>query len=440
MSTQTFLTLTKSPLGGTGKLAMSAVRGNVATNSVTATTSGGTVIPCTNTSGGSALTWDYQVGAGTISGNVTANIRAKEDATATNAGVGIKIELLDSTGTFKATLLAQQALPTGTNATELTTTDAAMTLTSVALSTQTSLNGDIVRTTINVQHTSQSMAVGSVTMSYNGPTASAIGDSSVTYATSLPVYDPGAPTIGATGTSGQGSTSSTMAPGVPAGITAANQLSIGFAWSFFGTTTTPTDACLTRPSVGGNPWSVGWSMAYADPLDSGVVYAILMYHWSSAAETGTTTFTWNNVGGTGTNGHDCYLQRVDGYTGAPGSNPFVDSLEQAAAATTPAPSVTVPSFTPGADLSLLVAGAAGNGTMELDPLFLLDQWNTPGATVIGHVNQKTAAATGGLVFTQSVSDSIFALIGTIRNPAPAVAPQPSVFNFTQAAVQRAANW
>ena len=186
MSTQLFLTSTPAAVGGSGGLKLSTGRGAASATAITTTTASGTNIPVTASAGGTALSWWFQVGAGTISGNVSANIRARESSTAVNAGLGILIERYASDGTtLLGTILSDRTVPA--SITELTTSDSAKALAAVAPTSTTMSDGDWIKVTIKIRNVG-TMAAGTATLSYNGPTAGAAGDSYVTFTDNLNLY------------------------------------------------------------------------------------------------------------------------------------------------------------------------------------------------------------------------------------------------------------
>ncbi len=179
MATQLFLRDAASDLGGAGQKALSLSRGASSTTAITTTTVSGTNIQVTQTAGGQALTWfSDKLPAQTLSGTVTVNIRGRESATTVNAGAGILIEKTNSTGTVQSTILADATIPT--TITEYTTTDAAKTQASLAITTTTINQDDRIKITLKVRNVG-TMAAGTVTKTYDGPTASAAGDTYVTF-------------------------------------------------------------------------------------------------------------------------------------------------------------------------------------------------------------------------------------------------------------------
>lgn len=194
MATILFLVNAACPLGGAGQKQMSPVRGTGSLQTVTNATAGGTNIPVTLTGGGTAVSWWYQVKAITISGNVSANIRGLESATTVNVGAGILIERYDPTGTtLLGTILSDRTVPS--TITEYTTADAAKALAAVAPTSTTMNDGDWIKVTLKGRNVGV-MAAGSFRNSYNGPTAGAAGDTSVTFTETLVPYVPALDAIG----------------------------------------------------------------------------------------------------------------------------------------------------------------------------------------------------------------------------------------------------
>lgn len=233
MSTQLFLTSALAtavggPSGSTN-LACSILRGGGSVTMSVATTSGGDNIALPN------VFW-WRVGAGSITGNVTANIRGKENTLSVNAGAGIRIEHYDSTGTtLKTTLLANKAVPS--TITEYSTSDAAKALAATALTTGTSVNGDLIKVIILAKAfgTMGTDATG-VTNSYNGASSGAAGDTSLVFATTLPTYQiPGI----VQRTTGFGTGTADMVVTFPSALTPGNAILIVNSYHPTGDTFTP---------------------------------------------------------------------------------------------------------------------------------------------------------------------------------------------------------
>jgi hypothetical protein len=176
---QLFLRDTASDLGGAGQKALSTTRGSSSVNAITTTTVSGTNIQVTTTAGGQALTWfSGPLLAQTITGTVDVNIRGRESATTVNAGAGILIERTNSSGVVQSTILSDRTVP-GT-ITEYTTSDAAKTSTALAITSTTFSANDRIKVTLKVRNVG-TMAAGTTTNTYDGPTANASGDSYVSF-------------------------------------------------------------------------------------------------------------------------------------------------------------------------------------------------------------------------------------------------------------------
>ena len=287
MATTLYLTSTASPLGGRGKYALSTARGSSSTSAITNTTASGTSIPATATAGGTALTWWYQVGAGTISGNVSANIRGKESNTSANAGAGIVIDLYQSDGTTLIGNLLTATAPA--TITEYSTTDAAKALASTALTSRTATNGCWIKVTLTVRNVGTMASGYTVTNTYNGPTAGSAGDTYVTFATSLPAYIiPGVPYVAAAGTAVSGGSS--LSVPVPSGVVAGDLIvmALGGEWN---STTLPTSTSVS---------SSGFTVAQVAAFQSYPDYAeanFLLYKYATGADSGNYSVTFNSVNG-----------------------------------------------------------------------------------------------------------------------------------------------
>lgn len=181
MPAQYYLRSLASTIGGAGNLALSQRTGRASTTAVTNTVASGTNIQVTATGGGQALVWlsEPVTEAITISGTITVNIRGLESANAVNAGRGILIERANNAGTVQSTILAVTGVPS--TITEFTTSDAAngaatFTPTSTAMAV-----GERIRITLSIRAAGGTMGAGTATISYNGPTSGAAGDTWVRF-------------------------------------------------------------------------------------------------------------------------------------------------------------------------------------------------------------------------------------------------------------------
>lgn len=182
MATQLFLRNTASSLGGAGQKALALTRGAASTTAVTTSTASGTNIVVTQTAGGQQLTWySDPLNAQSISGTIDVNIRGREAAIAANAGAGVLVERVNSAGVVQSTILSDRTVPA--SITEYTTTDAAKTSTGLAITATTFAINDRVKVTLKVRNVG-TMGSGSVTNTYDGPSAAA-GDTYVTFSANL---------------------------------------------------------------------------------------------------------------------------------------------------------------------------------------------------------------------------------------------------------------
>lgn len=190
MSTQLFPINVTSGLGA-GKLLLTHSRGAISATLVTRTVASGTDIQCTQTAGGTAVSFWFRVGgSGTIAGNITANIRGSENNASANAGAGIQIDLYNSSGVFVSTILSDRTVPS--TITEYTTSDAAKVLAAVAPTSTPYTDGEYIVVTLKVRNVGtmgQSGTSWFVTNTYNGPSGAA-GDTSVTFTETLAPYVP----------------------------------------------------------------------------------------------------------------------------------------------------------------------------------------------------------------------------------------------------------
>ena len=190
MATTLYLRDLASDLGGAGQKALSVTPGAASTTAVTNTTASGTNIQVTKTAAGQVLTWFSQpLGATTISGSVTVNIRGLESSTSANAKAGITIEHTDVLGNVLSTIVANTAVPTSSS--EYTTSDTAKNASFTP--TSTSIAGTHrIKVTLFVKNQGTMGGGFTVTNSYDGPTAAAAGDTYVTFTENLfPAYSGG---------------------------------------------------------------------------------------------------------------------------------------------------------------------------------------------------------------------------------------------------------
>lgn len=150
-------------------------RGSAVTTAVVNTTSGGTDIQWTVTGGGAALSFCTRPlsAAVTISGTVTVNVWAVESAAQANAEFRLKLFRLQPNGT--KTLFA-----TLDDGSELPTTIAAQNYTGTPTSTAFSI-GDRIVMEPYITNIGTMGANRTCSMTYNGGSAGASGDSYVTF-------------------------------------------------------------------------------------------------------------------------------------------------------------------------------------------------------------------------------------------------------------------
>lgn len=176
-----FLRSDPSDLGVTGQLLARPYRGALSNTAQTNTTAGGTNIQITQTAGGTALSWfTFPVGAVTIAGSITVNVRGLESAGTVNAGPAIEIQHCNAAGSVLGTILATTAV----TATEYTTSDGASNASFTPTSTAIA-NGDRIQIILFVTNAGGTMTVGTVTNSYSGQITGIIGDTYVTFTETL---------------------------------------------------------------------------------------------------------------------------------------------------------------------------------------------------------------------------------------------------------------
>lgn len=189
MPTQLFLRTITSSLGGAGQLALSTQRGGGSTTAITTTVASGTNIPVTTSAGGQALTWFSEpIPEGfTLAGTCTVNIRGLENANTANAGRGILVERTNQAGVVQANIVADTTVPA--TIAEYTTADTANAAFAPTVTGNTFAVGDRIKVTLKVRNVG-TMGAGTVTNSYNGPTAAAAGDTYITFSQDFRVAVP----------------------------------------------------------------------------------------------------------------------------------------------------------------------------------------------------------------------------------------------------------
>ncbi len=223
-----------------------------------------------------------------------------------------------------------------------------------------------------------------------------------------------APYIASAGTPARGSfgtsTSSINIP-VPTGVVAGDLIVIamGIEWP---STTLPDTTSLSSP---------GFTVAQMAAYQSYTNYAetsSFLYKYASAADTGNYVVTLNTVGGQLA---DIVAGAAAIVRGGPSSgNPFVDAYQTTHGVNSQ--TITVPSFTPTADNTLLLASVwydDNASTLGTYPAGWTVQANfaTGTSTMLTSFQQTTAAATGSLTWGSSTgSPDPVVLIGAIRAP------------------------
>jgi len=161
---------------------LSTSRGAASTDAVKNTVTGPVTPPTAATqltlaAGGTVVTWvSDPVAAFTMAGSITVNIRARESATQANATVVAEILRLGNDGSIISTPAV-----VGTAGTELTTSDAAKVYNKTPTSTAFSA-GDRIGVRIYIDDGSgvTMASARTVTVTYDGPTGAAAGDTFVT--------------------------------------------------------------------------------------------------------------------------------------------------------------------------------------------------------------------------------------------------------------------
>jgi hypothetical protein len=163
------------------QLDLNTSRGAGSVNS-TCTTNASTSVPMNYSSAN--VTWFTPPLTGvTVSGTITANIRAYESAVQANAGIRIKIERTDTHGT-PLSIIAESTFGSPT---ELTTSDAAKNWSPTTTSTTLS-SGDRIKVTLTCVNAGTMGSGQTVYVTFNGASAAAAGDSYVTFTETITTY------------------------------------------------------------------------------------------------------------------------------------------------------------------------------------------------------------------------------------------------------------
>src|SRR5882757_2230535 len=234
-----------------------------------------------------------------------------------------------------------------------------------------------------------------------------------------------APVLASNGTIADTATTTCAVP-VPSGV-ASGSLIVAYIYAAWFNGTTPTAAQFTPPA-GSGTWVIKDIVTHA--LNGPNQHAMIVaYKYATGSDSGTYSWTINNVGGTAPAFASGVAERVTG--GATSGDPFADAVQKGSSADGTS-SVTVASFTPGGDNTLLTAyamDADSPATVSLPggwtSLASSNGAGASGSSVLGDLTQGTAAATGTLTFSSTSSTfSKLALVATFRAP-PAQALPPS---------------
>lgn len=185
----TTLYLTDDPTGTTdlsppslGDKHLKTVRGaGVTQESITLSSSGNHIL--------GANSWQYRVNAVTISGTISINWWGNESAMTANAKFAVRISRYDSAGAFVSDVVADSNAAHGDDV-EASTTNSAHTWTITPTSTAFSA-GDYIRVMWHAD-AAGTMGTGSLVLRYAGTSASADGDSFVTFNETIEAYTPAA--------------------------------------------------------------------------------------------------------------------------------------------------------------------------------------------------------------------------------------------------------
>jgi hypothetical protein len=226
-----------------------------------------------------------------------------------------------------------------------------------------------------------------------------------------------APNITSIGTPASKTTGTTLAVPVPAGV-AVGSLVIMVVGTEYQTSTLATTAAVTSP--GFTVAQVNAFTPYANFSEA----SFLLYKYATAADTGTYTITFNMVAGVDQDEMAAIAAIVSG--GPTSGNPFVDTFRTGT--TSVGTSVTVSSFTPTANNSLLIASVWNDDQYTNGfPSGWANNASTsamPGIS-LATLRQGVAAATGSLTWTSPASTDFAILIGTIRAPSSSTYTLPA---------------
>lgn len=142
-------------------------------------------------------------------------------------------------------------------------------------------------------------------------------------------------------------------------------------------------------------------------------YVGYWYKYATGADSGTYAFTAKTVSGSTSTYTSGWAALITGGTAS--GSPFSDTAQSASVYGL---SVTVNSFTPGGDSSLLLASYLNEsgGTRTWPSGWSGDLTGTTPILYVGHTAQTTATATGSLVYSSDISDGSAVLIVTLRPP------------------------
>lgn len=173
--------LAKQPFNGlkTAFVNLTGTRSTYGTaaTSITNTTASGTLIHCTLTAGGSrfrAISAPLATGI-TISGNITVSVRARETNASANAGISTTISMIDPSSAETVIGTASFGAPT-----ELTTTDAAKSITVTPSSTFVPAGNRLILD-FDVINVGTMGGAQTVRVTYGGNSSGASGDTFVTF-------------------------------------------------------------------------------------------------------------------------------------------------------------------------------------------------------------------------------------------------------------------
>lgn len=236
-----------------------------------------------------------------------------------------------------------------------------------------------------------------------------------------------APVIAASGALVSYSGAASLAVPVPAGVVSGSVLvaHVCFAWNQ--TTTNPTNAAITPPTG----WTFAYGAAFTDVSDGYVMYNGWYYKTASASDTGTYSFAGGTVGTKAALGLAGRAYLITGSAAVP----LGDTLHASAAASATS-TVTLPTFTPAQDNSLLIGFdcSFSNVSAAAQPtgwtLIGTGSGSGAGGELDAYLSQTTTTATGSTVWKVTAGDNNWVTVATVMPPSTDATVTPPAGTMT----------